>query len=146
MKIKQYNYLFVLLFSLFLVACGKSNDELQVFSFPLSNGEVSVKNFTIISSKDQIYIEDNYYFSFQDEMITDIGIDIFDNNHNFVYSFAEGVDFSRNNNTIKEHTGYVIDTHNFREGDKITLNINYFLSDGTEKSFTKDITLENQKK
>ncbi len=142
MRINLSKCLLISLFSLFLIACGKNNAELQVFSFPLSNGEVSIKNFVIVSSKDQIYIEDNYYFSFQDETITDIGINIFDKNDTFIYSFAEGVDFLQNTNEIKENKGYIIDSRNFREGDTIKVVITYFLSDDTEKTFTKEITLE----
>ncbi|MGB3160581.1 MAG: hypothetical protein WBA84_04965 [Carnobacterium sp.] len=88
MKIKQAIVSLLLLSSFFLSSCRNTTTDLQVFSFPISNGEVSVKNLTIVSSQNQIYIEDNFYFSFQDEAITNIGFDFIDKNNNSVYSYT----------------------------------------------------------
>ena len=52
------------------------------------------------------------------------------------------MDFLQNTNEIKENKGYIIDSRNFREGDTIKVVITYFLSEDTEKTFTKEITLE----
>lgn len=145
MKIKQAIVSLLLLSSFFLSSCRNTTTDLQVFSFPISNGEVSVKNLTIVSSQNQIYIEDNFYFSFQDEAITNIGFDFIDKNNNSVYSSTQGVHFLMPQNEIKENKGFIIDTPYFREGDPIKINVTYFLSNEIEKSFTKNIELESEK-
>lgn len=145
MKIKQTIVSLLLLSSFFLSSCSNNTKDLQVFSFPISNGDVSIRNLTIISSQNQIYIEDNFYFSFQDEAITDIGFDIIDKKNHSVYSYTQGVDFLRPQNEIKENKGFIIDSPYFREGDPIKIAVTYFLSNEIEKSFTKNIELESEK-
>ncbi len=144
MKFKQKKtiLILILMLSLFIVACSRDNRQLQVFSIPLSNGEVSIKNFNIISSEKQIYIEDNYYLLFQDENIKHINIFIYDNDDQLVYSFVQNVEFSKINDKIVENTGFVIDSTKFRNGNEIKIEVKYIYSDETEKSFISKIKLE----
>lgn len=145
MKFKNNKLILVLVLSLFVVACGKKREELQVFSIPISNGEVSVKNFNIVSTKNQIYIDSNYYLTFQDENINNINFNIYDKNDKFIHSIGQNVDFSRIDDKIKGGTGSVINSSNFRTGDEIKIEVTYMFKDETEKSFTINRILEENK-
>lgn len=137
--------LFFLVFPLFLVACTNNKNQLQIFSVPLSNEDVAIKNFNIISSKDQIYLENNYFLNFQDENIKNISFDIFDKEDKFIYSFVQGVDLSREiEYEQEEKTGVIINTDDFRDGDDIKVIVKYIYVDGTEKTFMKKIQLKKQ--
>ena len=73
-----------------------------------------LKNFNIISSNDQIYLENNYFLNFQDENIKNISFDIFDKEDKFIYSFVHGVDLSRKiEYEQEEKTGVIISTDDF---------------------------------
>lgn len=135
---------FMLTVLLFLASCTQKKEQLEVFSIPISNGEVSVENFNIISTKGQIYIEDNYYLKFQDENIKSINFGIYDKESKLIYSFAQNVDFFRDTDKIEENTGFIIDSSHFRTGDEIKIEVNYTYSDGTKKSFTSNEKLENE--
>lgn len=134
-----------MVFPLFLVACTNNKNQLQIFSVPLSNEDVAIKNFNIISSKDQIYLENNYFLNFQDENIKNISFDIFDKEDKFIYSFVQGVDLSREiEYEQEEKTGVIINTDDFRDGDDIKVIVKYIYVDGTEKTFMKKIQLKKQ--
>lgn len=145
MKKIARNILFFLIFPLFLVACTKDKNQLEIFSVPLSNEDVAIKNFNIISSNDQIYLENHYFLDFQDENIKNISFDIFDKEDKFIYSFVHGVDLSKKPAyEPEEKTGVIINTNHFRDGDNIKVVVKYIYVDETEKTFTKKIQLKKQ--
>ncbi|MCM3513570.1 hypothetical protein [Carnobacterium inhibens] len=143
MKKIDKKLLFILALSFFLVACTNNKNQLEIFSLPISNEDVAIKNLNIVSSRDQIYFENNYFFSVQDQNIKNISFDIFDKDDEFIYSVVQGVDLSVDNeNEQEENTGVLIDTSNFRDGDAIKIIVNYIYADETEKSFTENIQLK----
>ncbi|WP_085559243.1 hypothetical protein [Carnobacterium iners] len=71
---------------------------------------------------------------------------VHDKDNNFIHSFSQNIDFTRINNEIKEETGTIIDSKNFRSGYEIKIDVTYTFNDETEKSFTTKTILEEQVK
>ncbi len=151
MKFKNWAFAGVaLILFLSLFRFFKKPTSLEVYDINKSfaNGEVSVKNLKLISSGNDVYLTDSYYFSTSLRTISAINLQLLDAQETLFYSQSTPLFFEEDgtqtywNNSAPFTTEIMIPKVTLRHNDVIYLNIQYTDESGKEYHDKQAFTLK----